>query len=73
MVDKLWHDWQHANHANFWSYGGGSVSLTPGFVPDPTFPTGAPPYMNVCGPLTADSSTNKNSPSFRRRSPRTVF
>ena len=47
MVDKLWNDWQYAHPANFWSYGGGAVSKTPGFIPDPIFPTGAPPYMNV--------------------------
>ena len=52
MVDKLWNDWQHANPANFWSFGGGSVSAAQGFEPDATFPTGLPPYVNVRSFLT---------------------
>ena len=73
MVDKIWHDWQNINPANFWSFGGGSVSRTPGFVPDPTFPTGAPPYMNVRSLMTSVRSADKNSRSSRLRSRRTVF
>jgi len=53
MVDKLWWDWQNANPANFWSFGGGSVSeMLPGLVPNRAFPVGVPPYMNVRGRLT---------------------
>jgi len=52
MVDKLWWDWQNANRANFWSFGGGSVSeMLPGLIPNPAFPVGIPPYMNVRGQL----------------------
>ena len=51
MVDKLWYDWQNANSANFWSFGGGSVSVTQNLVPNRDFPVGIPPYMNVRGRL----------------------
>jgi len=47
MVDKLWYDWQNANPANFWAFGGGSVSVTQNLVPNREFPVGIPPYMNV--------------------------
>lgn len=47
MIDKLWYDWQNANPANFWSFGGGSVSVVLNPELNRTFPTGIPPYMNV--------------------------
>ena len=47
MIDKLWYDWQNVNPANFWSFTGGSVVVDNNFIPDPAFPIGAPPLMNV--------------------------
>lgn len=67
MIDKVWYDWQHANSANFWSFGGGSISVSPTFFPDPTFPTGIPPYMNVSSLLSEFRSIDENSPSSRPR------
>ena len=69
MVDKLWFDWQHAHPNNFWSFGGGAVSTEDeGF----TYPTGAPPYVNVRTLLTSVYSVDKNLRSSRRRSQRMV-
>jgi hypothetical protein len=63
MVDKLWYDWQHAHPNNFWSFGGGAVATD-----DESFPTGAPPYVNVRTLLTSVCSANKNLRSSRHRS-----
>ena len=68
MIDRLWYTWQHADPANYWSFGGGSVSVSTNFLANRTFPTGIPPYMNVRGLLTGFCSVNGSSPSSRRRS-----
>jgi len=59
MVDKLWYDWQNVNWANFWSYGGGTVNLVHGFVVDPVFPTGGPPFMNFSSLIPTDGIMNE--------------
>ena len=68
MVDKLWYDWQKANPANFWSFGGGSVSVLNGSVPVSGFPVGIPPYVNVRSPLISPFLVNEPSRSSPRRS-----
>ena len=52
MIDKIWNDWQHADPANLWSFGGGSVMVigSNGF-PEPDYPNGNLPFVNVSGPL----------------------
>ena len=67
MVDKLWYDWQKANPANFWSFGGGSVAVLNGSAPAPGFAAGAPPYMNVRSLLISPFSVNEPSRSSPRR------
>ena len=54
MIDKLWYDWQNAHPANFWSFTAGSVAIRNGFTPDPNFPNGAPPFVNVRSSLIID-------------------
>lgn len=73
MVDKLWYDWQKADPSNFWSFGGGMTALVTNFVPDATFPTGAPPFVNVRNLLTGTRSANEPFRSSRPRSQRMVL
>jgi len=72
MIDKLWYDWQQAHPANFWSFAGGSVPLVNNFVPDPAFPNGAPPYVQVRSLFPTTFSVNELSCRSRRRSRPTV-
>ena len=73
MIDKLWHDWQKANPANFWSFGGGSVAVVNGSVVDPNFPTGALPFVNVRGLLISRCSVDEPSRSSLHRSQQMGF
>ena len=73
MVDKIWYDWQNANEANFWSFAGGATSVLAGFQPDPQYPNGAPPYIEVRGLLTSTCSINEPPRSSLRRSRRMVL
>jgi len=60
MVDKIWYDWQRVNPTNFWSYRGGTVStlsLVDGSL-DPTFPNGAPPFIDFATPIPTDGILN---------------
>ena len=50
MVDKVWYDWQRRDLSNKNAFGGGLISS----AADPTvssseYPTGAPPWLDVCG------------------------
>ncbi|KZT29126.1 Di-copper centre-containing protein [Neolentinus lepideus HHB14362 ss-1] len=47
MVDKIWHDWQNRDLANFWQFGGGSVSVLEDWPQFQKYPTGAPPMMDL--------------------------
>ena len=49
MIDKIWYDWQRRDPSNKNAFGGGSISgqVDPSQVL--TYPTGAPPFLNVSG------------------------
>ena len=72
MVDKLWYDWQNAHPANFWSFDGGSIAWIHNFVPDPTFPNGAPPLVTVRSLFPITFPLDEPSCSSRRRPRQTV-
>lgn len=55
MVDKIWYDWQNAHSANFWSFDGGATPEVVGFVPNPDFPNGAPPYVTFANYTPSDN------------------
>ena len=48
-VDKIWYDWQHRDPSNKNAFGGGSVSAQVDPSQQLTYPTGAPPFLNVRG------------------------
>ena len=51
MVDKIWSDWQNKSAKNKYSYGGGSVAVSPDSPDFQEFSTGRPPFLNVSASL----------------------
>ena len=48
-IDKMWYDWQRRDPSNKNAFGGGSVSSQVDPSQFSTYPTGAPPLLNVRG------------------------
>jgi len=54
MVDKIWYDWQHKHPVNFWSFLGGAGPNMGSAGVFLSFPSGAPPFLNLNSPIPTD-------------------
>jgi len=54
MVDKVWRDWQLRDPNNTNAFGGGSVSAQVDPTQALTYPTGAPPFLNLSSVIPSD-------------------
>ena len=47
MIDKIWYEWQLRDPSNKNAFGGGTISMQVDPTIATTYPTGAPPFLNV--------------------------
>jgi len=54
MIDKIWYEWQLRDSSNKNAFGGGTVSVQVDPTQATTYPTGAPPLLNLSSVIPGD-------------------